>query len=61
MMAYDPRRFDLACFDLAEIFLQDEPAFLRERVDGLAQYIQDAIEDWIRMARADAEAQHERR
>ena len=47
--------FDPACFDLAQIFLEDEPR-LRARVKELAQAIQDAIEDWIETNRDDADA-----
>jgi hypothetical protein len=38
--------YDPGCFELAELFLADEPA-LRDRVGELAAHIQMAIEDWI--------------
>ena len=40
---YDPR-----CYDLAEIFLSNEPATSEreKRTKDLAQHIQNAIEDW---------------
>ena len=42
-MSFDPR-----CYDLAELFLSDEPAInTREKRDELAQIIQDAVEDFI--------------
>jgi hypothetical protein len=42
-MGYDPR-----CYDLAEVFLADEPALQTEhKKSALAQTIQEAIEDWI--------------
>jgi hypothetical protein len=40
------RTYDWRCLDLAEAFLQDEPA-LRARAIELAQEIQQTIEDWI--------------
>lgn len=43
-MAFDPK-----CYDLASIFLGDEPHLLTEkRCSALAQIIQTAIEDFIR-------------
>lgn len=40
--------FDEKCFDLAGLFLGDEPALFSERNKRrLAQAIQDTIEDWI--------------
>ncbi len=44
--------FDSRCYDLAEIFLFDEPK-LRPKTNQLAQAIQDAIEDWIEMETLD--------
>lgn len=42
-MSFDPR-----CYELAELFLSDEPAInTSEKRDELAQIIQDAIEDFI--------------
>ena len=42
-MAYDSR-----CYDLAEVFLADEPALQTEnKKAALAQTIQEAIETWI--------------
>jgi hypothetical protein len=43
------RTFDSSCFDLAELFLADEPALCKEpgNVDSLASYIQASIEEWI--------------
>ena len=50
-MAYDER-----CYDLAAIFLQDEPGLFTEKHnDALAQLIQTTIEDYIRYERADYE------
>jgi hypothetical protein len=46
LMAYDTR-----CFDLAEIFLADDPA-LKDRARDLAQHIQTEIEDWIAYERS---------
>ena len=43
-------KFDPACRDLAEHFLQDEPS-LRPRADELAGEIQKCIEDWITFER----------
>jgi len=40
--------FDRQCLDLAQFFLQDEPAF-RYLASDLAQHIQNAIEDWFEM------------
>lgn len=42
--------YDVKCYDLAQAFLEDEepPAFRsEERINRLAQVIQDAIEDEI--------------
>jgi len=42
-MSYDPR-----CFDLAEMFLSDNPTInTGNRKQELAQHIQDEIESWI--------------
>jgi hypothetical protein len=43
-VAYDSR-----CYELAEIFLSDEPEEYQNKVKrrALAQYIQDAIEEWF--------------
>lgn len=50
-MAYDTR-----CYDLAEIFLEDEPHLNTEkRRDALAQWIQHAIESFIETARENYE------
>lgn len=38
---YDPR-----CYDLAELFLSDEPT-MQHRTSELAATIQSVIEDWI--------------
>lgn len=43
--------FDRRCFELAEVFLEDEP-LLRDRVSDLAQRIQEAIEEWIETEKA---------
>jgi hypothetical protein len=40
-MSHDP-----ACFDLATIFLADDPELAGETSE-LAEHIQEAIEDWI--------------
>ena len=48
-MAYDSR-----CHDIAEAFLEDEPAMKSARnVRRLAQCVQDSIEDWIAYERAE--------
>ena len=41
--------YDLRCYDLAEIFLQDEPKLAKDKKTALrlAQCIQTVIEDWI--------------
>lgn len=42
-MAYDPK-----CYELAEAFLEDEPAFnLKANKEELAQEIQTTIENWL--------------
>ncbi len=47
--SYDPR-----CFDLAALFLGDEPALhTGANMDELAHLIQQTIEDYISSARAD--------
>ncbi len=46
--------FDSRCYDLAEIFLLDEPK-LRVKTNQLAQAIQDAIEIWIDMENRELE------
>jgi hypothetical protein len=38
--------YDTHCYDLAELFLFDEP-LLKGREAALAQHIQDSLEDWI--------------
>ena len=43
---------DLACIDLAEMYLVDEPA-LASRCNELAHYIQCAIEEWIAAQKAE--------
>ena len=46
-MAYDTK-----CYDLADAFLEDEPALRTEpNRKKLAQEIQTAIENWIKDAR----------
>ena len=47
--------FDVKCFDLAKLFLEDTPEFRemsierqRAHVNCLAQDVQNAIEDYIR-------------
>jgi hypothetical protein len=39
--------FDSKCADLADHFLQDEPAEIVRKRNDLAQAIQDAVEDWF--------------
>ncbi len=39
---YDPR-----CYDLASVFLEDEPATTETHAQDLAAHIQQAVEDWI--------------
>jgi hypothetical protein len=42
------RTYDTKCYDLAEAFLEDEPAMNTEsRRKDLAGTIQQAIEDWL--------------
>ena len=38
--------FDRSCYDLAIVFLEDEPG-LAPLADDLAQTIQDAVEAWF--------------
>lgn len=46
------RTYDSRCYDLAAIFLGDEPALhTPEHTDELAQLIQGAIEDYITFMR----------
>lgn len=47
-MLEQPHMYDIACYDLAENFLSDEP-FINtdENRRELAQQIQDVIEDFI--------------
>lgn len=46
--------YDSRCYDLAAIFLGDEPQLHRpDNIDQLAQIIQQAIEDYIAFARSD--------
>jgi hypothetical protein len=40
------RSFDPHCWDLAQLFLSDEP-LLKGREDDLAAHIQETIESWI--------------
>lgn len=49
-MSYDPR-----CYYLAESWLIDEPDLTRDDTakGRLAQWIQDAIDDWVVMERID--------
>jgi hypothetical protein len=42
--------YDSRCLDLANVFLEDEPT-LAQYDQELAQAIQDAIEDWIAIAK----------
>lgn len=51
--------FDPKCYDLAEYFLPTtaSPALK----DDLAQYIQDAVEDWLRIEDAALGAEGERK
>jgi hypothetical protein len=50
-MSYDPR-----CYDLASVFLEDEPLLFSDaRCKELAQLIQDRIESFIEYERAHAE------
>lgn len=44
-MAFDPK-----CYELAEHFLPDDERLSRLK-NGLAQHIQDAVEDWLRTER----------
>jgi hypothetical protein len=53
-----PRSFDVACFDLAEHFLVDEPD-LHDKVADLAAHIQDSIELWIECEKNDRRQQEE--
>jgi len=46
------KAFDPACLVLATHFLADEPAFMRESADELAMFVQQAVEDWTEMMRA---------
>lgn len=39
--------FDPKCYDLAEHFLVDETNVTAEHKSKLAQYIQNAIEEWL--------------
>ncbi len=49
---YDPR-----CFDLAALFLGDEPALhTGENMDELAHLIQQTIEDYISFMKSEASA-----
>jgi hypothetical protein len=44
--------YDSSCYELAELFLMDEPELANEaNTKELAQAIQDAIEDFIENAR----------
>lgn len=44
--------FDPKCYELAEHFLSDEPAFnLKANKEELAGEIQAAVENWLDMAR----------
>ena len=42
--------FDSRCYDLAEVFLDDEPELkaIPAATEQLAQAIQDCIEEWIK-------------
>ena len=45
--------FDKKCYELAEHFLEDEPALnLKANKEELAASIQAAIEDWFEMVRS---------
>lgn len=47
---------DSKCYDLAAVFLSDEPALdTTKRCDELADLIQQTIEDWIAYERANYE------
>lgn len=51
-----PRKptYDSRCYDLAAIFLGDEPELHHpDNINQLAQLIQQAIEDYIAFARSD--------
>lgn len=42
------KTYDQKCWDLADVFLSDEPHLhTTDRIDGLAKIIQGAIEDYI--------------
>jgi len=44
--------YDVKCFELAQIFLEDEQVLQHPRHAALlAQHIQSVIEDWIEQAR----------
>lgn len=46
------KTYDVKCFDLAEHFLQDEPELNSDaNAAELAAEIQEAIEDWLDIAR----------
>lgn len=54
-MSYDPR-----CYDLAAMFLEDEPRLFNEKHnDALAQLIQSTIEDYIAYERDALEGSEE--
>jgi len=53
--------FDSKCADLADHFLQDEPAEIVRKRNDLAQAIQDAVEDWFEVEHSpvDGEVKHD--
>jgi hypothetical protein len=43
-----PKTYDPKCYDLAGLFLGDEPALhTTDRIEALAAHIQSEIEEWI--------------
>lgn len=47
-----PKSFDEKCYELALMFLEDEPHLNTDKnADALACAIQECIEDWIRQAK----------
>jgi hypothetical protein len=43
-----PGNYDIACFNLAEMFLETEPRLNNQRqIEALADRVQQTIEDWI--------------
>ena len=50
------RMFDSKCLDLADYFLQGQPAETVRKRNDLASAIQDAVEDWFSVEEPQSDA-----